>query len=123
MSTNKLVVCAVCKREYDQGVLGPHQANSCAAGYIEQGDRKFVLGFYGSEYDTALYEFRGAVPEKWYKAHAICDLCMNEAVAEGLIEQVPGDYPWGLLEYPSGVMFEGDPVPRKIPPLPDKPQN
>ena len=117
----KKVVCTVCKKSYSYGVCGQVQAADCAAGYCEQGSRKFICGFYGSQYDTTLYEFRGDVPANWYKANPVCDSCVAAAIADGLLVLIPGDYPWGLFRFPDNLNME--PVPVEIPPMPPRTQN
>ena len=115
------VICRVCGKWFQGVAVGEHQAGGCACYYAEQRGRKFVLGCYGSEFDTGLYEFRDAqLALQWKGCAAICDECVGHAIKFKNLVQIEGDYPWGLWEFPDGVIDEKKAVPKVIPPMPQE---
>jgi hypothetical protein len=109
------VICRVCDACYTEGVMGDAQANDCAAMYVRRGDRHFVVCCYGSDFDTEAFEILVDV-EIWQDADPICDDCIRRAVEEGWLVRVPGEYPWGLYVWPSGIIGKGAPVEITPPP-------
>ena len=96
--------CAVCAG-YHWPAMGPdndHQGCDCAARSFTKFGRNFVCSHYGSEMDTMLFEFVHPMPEKWKDADPVCDNCIRKALREGILVEIPGDYPFGLVRWPKG---------------------
>ena len=116
INSKPTVICQVCDARYTEGVMGDTQAGNCASMYVRRGDRHFVVCCYGSDFDTDAYEIMVDV-EIWKDADPICDDCIRRAVAEGWLVQVLGEFPWGLVEWPSGVIGDGEPIEITPPPV------
>lgn len=99
--------CAVCAG-YHWPAMGPdndRRGCDCAARSFSKYGRNFVCSHYGSEMDTMLFEFVRPMPDKWKDKDPVCDNCIRKALREGLLAEIPGDYPWGLVRFPKGAVL------------------
>jgi hypothetical protein len=55
--------------------------------------------------DSTLFEFVRPMPDAWKDKDPVCDNCIRKAVREGLLAEIYGDYPWGLVRFPKGADF------------------
>ena len=99
--------CAVCAG-YHWPAMGSdidRQGCDCAARSFSKYGRNFVCSHYGSEMDTMLFEFVRPIPDEWKDKDPVCDNCIRKAVREGLLAEIYGDYPWGLVRFPKGAVL------------------
>ena len=97
------IVCAVCGTHYGRGFNASYGPN-CASDVSEHEGVHYLGCHCGSDFDAELYKF-SSMPEGYRSGSPTCDECVRKLLHDGLITQVPGNFPWGAN------FIDGEPVP------------